>query len=255
MTDLTKPARFSVIFHNYYGHHQEWVRFLCERIAVPFNLFYNVVDDSFYNLEDEQGLIGLLQAASSGTSLRRIILRRSPNQGKDIGGKLVLLDACLREKIDTEYQLFLHDKKSPHKAEGRVWQEKLFRIADPVFVEGALANFAENASVGIIASADSVMNEFDPGSRSFSSTNGRRLQELRAEYSINTADYRYVAGTMFWVRWVPMLAFFQKHSPLQIRKTLEKGNIMDEKTASNTHSWERLLSWLIFAQGYTIRGI
>src|ERR1700760_1919975 len=121
MADLTTPARFSVIFHNYYGDHEKWVNFLCERISVPFNLFYNIVEDSFFNLEDEQGLMKRLQAASSGNSLRRIILRRSPNQGKDIGGKLVLLDACLREKIDTEHQLFLHDKKSPHKVEGRVW--------------------------------------------------------------------------------------------------------------------------------------
>lgn len=255
MTDLTTPARFSVIFHNYYGRHQEWVRFLCEKIPVPFNLFYNVVEDSFYNQEDEQGLQDRLEAVSSGTSLREIILRRSPNQGKDIGGKLVLLDVCLREKIGTEFQLFLHDKKSPHKAGGRVWQEKLFRIADPDFVERALAAFAENESIGILASAQSIMNEYDPGSRAFSSTNGHRLQQLRTDFDIENEDYRYVAGTMFWARWTPMLAFFQKHSPLQIRKTLEKGNVLDEKTASNAHSWERLLCWLIFAQGYTIKGI
>ena len=60
---------------------------------------------------------------------------------------------------------------------------------------------------------------------------------------------------MFWARATPILSFFGDHPPLDIRKTLEKKNVMDDFGGTITHAWERLLSWLIFAQGYTIKGL
>ena len=255
MATPINSANCSVIFHNYYGGHEDWVRLLAERIPIPFTLFYNVVENSLYNLEDDHRLMNRLQQAASGSQLKRIVLRQSPNLGKDIGGKLVLLDACLREGIDDDYQVFLHDKKSPYKAEGQQWGDKLFRITETPFVEKTLTFFREHPDVGIIASADSIMNEYDFPTKSFASNNRTQLEMLRVAYNIDNKDYRYVAGTMFWVRSLPLLDFFRLHPPLEIRKTLEKGNIMDENGGSMTHAWERMLSWLIFAQDFAIKGL
>jgi lipopolysaccharide biosynthesis protein len=249
------PAVCSIFFHNYYGQHENWVRFFSENITVPFVLFYNIVEDSIYNLEDDYQLTGRLQQAVSGPKLQKIILRRSPNQGKDIGGKLVLLDACLREGTDTGYSIFLHDKKSPYKIQSREWKDKLFRIIDPAFIQKALNTFSGNKEVGIIAGSDSIYNEYDYSRQSFISNNHSQLIRLQSEFTIDSKDHRYVAGTMFWVRSHPLLNFFRLHPPLEIRRTLEKGNIMDETGGTNTHAWERMLSWLIFAQGYTIKGL
>jgi len=245
----------SVVFHNYYGGHEDWVRLLSGRITIPFTLFYNIVEDSLYNLEDDHRLMSHLQKAASGSSLKKIVLRRSPNLGKDIGGKLVLLDACLREGVNDDYQVFLHDKKSPYKVQGQQWGDKLFRITEPTFIEKALTFFRGHPDVGILSTTESIMNEYDFRTQSFASNNRTQLEKLRAEFNIDNTDYRYVAGTMFWARSLPILDFFRRHPPLEIRKTLEKGNIMDENGGSITHAWERMLSWLIFAQGYTIKGL
>ncbi|WP_431211979.1 hypothetical protein ACQ86N_40385 [Puia sp. P3] len=120
----------------------------------------------------------------------------------------------------------------------------------------------------MVAVADTIQNEHDPSSGTFSSSNRSLLNELVAKYGISDptqnptsqnspaeADYRYVAGTMFWVRAEPLAAFFKKYAPLDIRRTLEKGNVMDENRGSNAHAWERMLSWLIFAQNFNIKGL
>ena len=257
------PVTCSLFFHNYYGQHENWVRFFSEKMRVPFILFYNIVEDSLYNQEEDspdspdahRRLAGRLQQSVSGPWLKKIVVRRSSNQGKDIGGKLVLLDALAHEPAPGAYAIFLHDKRSPHKIQSQQWKDRLFQIIEPEFVQKALAAFNENKTIGIIAASDSIHNEYDPSLRSFTSNNGPQLTRLRSELNILNTDYRYVAGTMFWARTSPLLDFFGRFPPLDIRTTLERGNIMDETAGSTTHAWERLFSWLIFAQGYTIKGL
>jgi lipopolysaccharide biosynthesis protein len=245
----------SIFFHNYYGQHEKWVKIFSEKVNLPFYLFYNIVENSIYNVEDDYRILSDLQNNISGQYLNKIILRKSPNQGKDIGGKLVLLDTYLHSSLESEYIIFLHDKKSPYKIQNQEWQKKLFRIIEPAFIERALAFFNENPQTAIIAGAESIRNEYDHSSKSFISNNQVQLTQLRSEFSINNTDCRYVAGTMFWARALPLLTFFRKHDPLVIRKNLEPGNVMDESTGTNTHAWERMLSWLIIEQGYNIKGL
>ena len=113
----------SVLFHNYYGDHENWVRLFCEKIRIPFTLYYNIVEDSIYAGAGEEGLLARMQEAGSGPFLKEIILRRSPNQGKDIGGKLVLLDVYIRSAPKNDLIIFLHDKKSPYKVHSREWAD------------------------------------------------------------------------------------------------------------------------------------
>jgi lipopolysaccharide biosynthesis protein len=248
-------ANCSVFFHNYYGDHAAWVRLFAEKIRVPFNLYYNVVEDSVYTIGDDPALANQLREVVSGSQLKRIVLRRSPNLGKDIGGKLVLVDACLHEATQAPFSVFLHDKKSPYKAQGQEWKDRLFGIIEPSFIEKALSSFAQKDDLGIIAGTADIRDEYDHSLRDFISNNRSQLKHLQTALNINITDYRYVAGTMFWVRSSPLLDFFRKYHPLDIRKSLERGNIMDETSGTSTHAWERMLSWLIFAQGYTIKGL
>jgi lipopolysaccharide biosynthesis protein len=257
------PVTCSLIFHNYYGQHENWIRFFSQKITVPFTLFYNVVEDSLYNREEDSlsgpdqvhRLSDRLYRSVSGPWLKKIVLRRSPNQGKDIGGKLVLLDALMHDPPDSGYIVFLHDKRSPHKIQSRQWADRLFGIIEPEFLRTAFSVFDRNKDIGLIAAADSLHNEYDAVLQSFISNNGPQLTRLRQELNVLNTNYHYVAGTMFWARIAPLLDFFGRFPPLDIRKTLEKGNVMDETAGSITHAWERLFTWLIFAQGYTIKGL
>lgn len=250
-----KSTVYSIFFHNYYGQHTKWLQFFSEKMTVPFNLFYNIVEDSVYNNEEYPGHLNDLRKTAQGQYLNNIIFRRSPNKGKDIGGKLVLLDAYLHLKQESEFMIFLHDKKSPYKIQNQEWQQKLFRVIEPAFTERAITFFNQNPNAGIIAGADSIRDEYDHSNKSFISQNQTQLTQLRSEFGISTTDYRFVAGTMFWARAAPLLTFFRKHAPLDIRKSLEAGNVMDEGKGTYTHAWERMLSWIISEQGYTIKGL
>ena len=243
----------SIFFHNYYGGHADWLNFFNEKVNIPFTLYYNIVESSIFNQEDIS--LEALQQAGNGPWLKKLVVRRSPNLGKDIGGKLVLMDACLRQPQQSEYIILLHDKKSPYKIQNKEWRDKLFQIIEPEFIKKAIALFSKHAGTGIIAPSDSIYNEYSSSRQTFISHNGFQLARFRSELGISNTDYRYVAGTMFWARSRPLLDFFRKNPPLDIRKQLENGNVMDETNGTNTHAWERLLCWLIFAQGYTINGI
>jgi lipopolysaccharide biosynthesis protein len=245
---------FSIFFHNYYGRHEDWIRYFTGKVQTPFYLFYNIVDDSLYNQDDERGLRDRLYQMG-GPFLKKIVIRRSPNQGKDIGGKFVLMDAFLQLQTDSEYIVFLHDKKSPYKIQNQEWRDKLFQIIDGPFIDEALRLFDKNKKIGIVAGSYTINDEYNHDTQTFASNNRSQLTALRAALSIDNNDHRYVAGTMFWARASALVDFFRAHPPLDIRKTLEKGNVMDEKNGTNTHAWERMLSWLIFARGYTIKGL
>lgn len=249
----------AIFFHNYYGEHQKWVRYLADNITIPYTLFYNIVEDSIYNLQAPPGtfadLAAGLQQIAAGSAQQKLVLRTSPNQGKDIGGKLVLLDACLRlNQAPPAYSLFLHDKRSPHKPTGDKWGKALLSIAEPAFARQALATLEDNPQLGIIARHSSLRDEFDHQRKVLGSTSRPHLERLLRQFDIKPTGYTYVAGTMFWAKTAPFLDFFRNHSPLDIRKTLEKGNVLDENAGSESHAWERMFSWLIFASGYTLKG-
>lgn len=244
----------SVFFHNYYGRHEDWISHLISSMQTPFYLFYNIVEDSLYNQDEERGLTNKL-VQMGGPLLKKLVIRRSPNRGKDIGGKLVLMDSFLQMQTGSEYIVFLHDKKSPYKTQGREWHDKLFRVIDASFAEKAIQLFANDKEIGIVAAGHTIKNEYNYDLQSFASNNQTQLTQLMETFHVDTPDHRYVAGTMFWARASPLVDFFKTYPPLDIRKSLEDGNMLDEHEGTNTHAWERMLSWLIFARGYTIKGI
>ncbi|MFC0773726.1 rhamnan synthesis F family protein [Terrimonas alba] len=246
-------AIVSILFHNYYGQHHRWAEFFCQKLKVPFDLYYNFVGDSIYNIDTSLSDLNDIRQNINSPFLNEINFRRASNKGKDIGGKLILLDACLRNSTNSEFIIFLHDKKSPYKVHNREWEQRLYRIIEPDFVEKTLAIFEENPKTGIVASQGTLQNEYDYNKNSFISNNRKELNQLKEVYNITITDHRYVAGTMFWVRTLPLLTFFRKHVPLDIRKRLEEGNVLDEEYGTYTHSWERMLSWIISNQGYDLK--
>ncbi len=248
-------TRVSVFFHNYYGQHQKWLEFFCARMPVSFNLYYNIVDDSIYNFEEESNIPRETSESIRGCQMGKMNVRLSSNIGKDIGGKLVLADAFLHFADSAEFIVFLHDKQSPHKVHNQEWQQKLIQVIEPQFARKAIDHFDTNPLTGIVATAENIKNELDLSTGSFISNNQDQLARLRKTYGFKNSDHRFVAGTMFWARAKPLLEFFTKYPPLDIRKELEPGNVIDENHGTNTHAWERMLSWIILEKGYQIKGM
>jgi len=232
----------SIFFHNYYGKHEEWVRSICDSMPSAFDLYYNVVVDSPYLLQTEQECLSeRLRAVSKGSQLRRMHLRYSPNKGKDVGGKLVLFDAFLRNHEAAGYGLLIHDKQSPQKQDGSAWSRKLLRVMEKDFAIRALRFLDQSADTGIVAASGTILRQ----------VNGLAARTASL-HTILPGSGDYVAGTMFWFRIKAWLDFFTVHSPLEIRRSLERGNIMDEDRETETHAWERCLSWISLAGGMKI---
>lgn len=176
------------------------------------------------------------------------------NRGKDIGGKLALMQLLLTAGIHADYLLLLHDKKSLQALKSATWKNDLLKIILPANLDIILQCFRHNNDCGLIATKDYIISEPVEGSR-FTGKNGSLLKSLQQQYNINPASFEFVGGTMFWARAAPLLRFFSLYNPLEIRKQLENGNVIDNFSGTLTHSWERLLSWIITTEKLYIKGI
>jgi len=179
----------------------------------------------------------------------------TPNVGKDIGGKLALIDLVLKIDFMADYYILIHDKKSPYSSFGEVWRQKLYRIIEPNIVGKILAIFLQERSVGVVATKEFIESEYDEVSGSFKTLNDTIQKGMIESYHLKMPTYEFVGGTMFWVRSEIFNKFFLKFSPLEIRKLLERGDVLDNRHGTFTHSWERMFSWIAADQGYKIKGI
>lgn len=195
----------------------------------------------------------LLEGPVRNTSNEKFL--KVTNKGKDIGGKLLLMDLVIKLYSQVPYLILLHDKRSYQKQSGRFEKEKLFEIITPKKFNEAIRKFESDDSIGIICEKGAIKNEFNEKENNFNTTNSEILKRLLKEYQLSTDDYRFAAGTMFWVRTSVMVEFFSKHNPVKVRATLEGGNTLDHDNGTITHSWERLLSWIATSSGYKIAGI
>jgi lipopolysaccharide biosynthesis protein len=181
------------------------------------------------------------------------IIISSTNIGKDVGPKLALIDLYLKSKQESEYLIMLQDKISPHLINGEKWKNDLLRIIEPKSIDKIIKLFEKDPNLGIIGSSECISNEYQNGN--FNSTNNSILKKYLKQFDLYPADYSFVAGNMFWIRSSIYKRFFNKYNPLVIRRDLEKGNVMDNEFGTNTHSLERIFSWISSNQGYTIKGI
>lgn len=244
----------SVFFHNYYGNDQEWLTFFTRELTLPFHLFYNGVGDSWYRISQKSPAAPAYDLAP-GSTLNQLHTRESTNKGKDIGGKLVLMDAYLKLGIQSDYILLLHDKHSPYHSQSGKWKKDLLRIAEKEYQQQIIELFNNNAQTGIVASKNAIRNEVDNEQKSNAYIDSSLIQSLKNKYHIQPPDLQFVAGTMFWVRASLFEEFFTQNPPLQIRSELEQGNITDIEGPTITHAWERLLCWIVTNKGYQIRGV
>jgi lipopolysaccharide biosynthesis protein len=177
------------------------------------------------------------------------------NIGKDLGGKLALIDFSINLNINVDYFVLLHDKRSPHTSLGETWRKKLFRVVEAENIHKISELFEKKKRIGIVAASEFITNEYSQKDDNFDCNSNLILKQLISEYGFTNIKYDFVGGTMFWVRSEIIVSFFKRYNALKIRATLEKGNVLDNEFGTNTHAWERMLSWIAGSQGYNIQGI
>ena len=251
--EVVKPI-LSVFFHNYYGNDSHWFDLFKKEIPVSFDLYYNAVAGSYYRIRESRGSHS--KASTKGTTSHNpAYIREASNKGKDIGGKLVLMDAYLRNNASTDYIMLMHDKQSPYHSNSEQWTEDLSKISKKEYIREMLKVFQSDPKVGIVASKKVIRNEYDNDLANNAYISTPLIKSLQDKYNIHPRDLDYVAGTMFCVRSDIYREFFAKHPPLEIRSTLEEGNVLDDEGPTVTHCWERLLAWIVLSKGLKIHGI
>lgn len=179
---------------------------------------------------------------------------KSTNVGKDIGGKLSLLYYLFQSKTQSDLLLFLHDKKSPQTLVGEKWTNQLLAILDPTKFQ-SIKNLFNNEDVGMVGSKDLIYSKKNKSPNEIFAGNKDLIFKIAEKYNLSSQNLTFIGGTMFWVRDKIFRSFFEKYSPLEIRSTLEFGNVLDDNNPTNTHSWERLFGWMVTSQGYKIKGV
>ncbi|MCS3799953.1 rhamnan synthesis F family protein [Niastella sp. OAS944] len=238
------------------------------KVAVLYHIFY---EDSVTHIVDELKGLGCFQTSfffniCSDTpnqhKIREALLMYFPgafictssNKGKDIGGKLLLIKVCLQLQYKPDWIIFLHDKKSLQALNAKTWKNDLLKIIQEDQLQKINEIISNNSKLGIIAAKNYVRKETKEDGK-FTGNNGPILDELIQKYNITSKNHEYVAGTMFWAKASVLIDFFKKFDPLKIRQTLEEGNVIDNFNGTNTHAWERILSWIITNGGLNFKTI
>jgi lipopolysaccharide biosynthesis protein len=193
--------------------------------------------------------------AKTKEKLKNVKIIQTPNKGRDIGAKFCLISLLLQLRIESEYTLIIHDKKSPHLEYGTIWRDELTKIATPRYMKEIFEAFKLNSEAGIVSSAKYIQNEYLKNSDSFACNCSDQIRELLRKYKIELSNYDFVAGNIFWIRTRLLTSFFKNRDIFKIRADLERGNALDFNVGTYIHSWEIIMSWIATSQGYKIYGI
>lgn len=105
----------------------------------------------------------------------------TPNKGRDIGGKLALINFFIQARLQAEYIVFLHDKQSNYWFAGEAWRQKLFAIIEPEKVKVILEKFAQSPMTGIIGKREFIRNEYDEKINEFKTTKQHTVKGVTIE--------------------------------------------------------------------------
>lgn len=183
------------------------------------------------------------------------IVISSPAIGRDIGGKLNLIQLMMELRIRSQIALVVHDKKSPHTSDGKTWRDRLFKVFDASNIDKVFQLFNKDRSIGLVGASELIVNEYIPETNMFMCTSSSQIRQLLSLLKMKVTDHNYVAGSVFWIRSEILNGFFENREISKLRDMLESGNKLDVENGTIVHAWERILSWTSNSMGYKIYGI
>jgi len=229
----------------------------------PQTIYFFLLKLAYLKVYNAKFIFNLSSALQHDEHFKRILTASFPDsfflyttsQGRDIGAKLAGINCMLEAGLESELTLIIHDKLSPHTQMGSEWRNRLLRVIEEPGVAQMFSIFQKKAEVGMIGSAGSLKNEWNPDTEQFTCTSNSQIKEYLIRYEFTNTDFNFLAGTIFWIRTRILKRFFTKYSALDVRSELEKGNALDFNNGTNTHAWERLFSFMVRSQGYKLKEV
>lgn len=173
--------------------------------------------------------------------------------GKDIRGKMALIDLYLLLDIKTSYIVFLHDMQSPHSFGVDSSKNGPFKIIDPNNLKLILALF-KDPKTGIVGAKDHIINEYNNATGTFSNNN-QLSKNLNIHSGMSIENYDFSGGSMYWLKSSLIEKFFTKNHPILMRENLEAGIVLDHHEEKLVNTLERIFSRAATNEGLTIKGI
>jgi hypothetical protein len=161
-------------------------------------------------------------------------------RGCDIGGQLMMFNEILKLPKQPDFVIVLHTKGN------KEWREELVK---PLFIniDKIKKIFEKYPFIGMIGSKRCLFN--------CCNINEPLQSLICSRIGIRrTWKEKFIAGTMFWVRWNIFHEEFKNKNLLKFYEELEEHyslNIYPTKT----HSWERIFGIIIYSKGKYILGI
>ena len=223
-------------------------------ITVIVHLYYNdmwpYIADKLKNIPHEYTLIVSLTEGYFDESIIEIIKKYKidtkffifENKGMDI---LPFLKCLKYVPKTTKYLLKIHTKKSPQNPYGSAWFNDLIEhtLSGRHKVKNIFYSL-ENTNIGMIGGCNVTGFEYG-GLLNSDQFYEKKIELINEYYKDNSTDYKWVAGSIFWVRFdvinkfdSDFINFFEKKQPL--------GYSMDGTIA---HGLERYFGKLIYNAG------
>jgi hypothetical protein len=217
----------AVLLHLYYQELWPYFKAHLDNIHHPFDLYVNLTDDK--PDDNRRTTTAIVDAFPTATVLI------SPNLHRDIGGFLAMLNHIFNSRKTYESVLFLHSKM--HTDE---WRAELVQalLADPAHVDYIIETFKQLPNVGMVGCKKWLYDDGLEGG--FGPTQAHYLNC----FDLRFTSGKFIAGTMFWARWLLFANTFGKR-----RITCA------DMTPDGPWVMERVFGNLVQSQNYDILGI
>lgn len=249
----------AVLLHMYYIDLWDEFKFKLDKLKIKHHIFVNLVKGSY---DDDV----LNEFKSKLEEIDNVTVLISENVGLDIGGTLFLLQYIYDNKLEFDYILKIHTKKSIHSGRdkkranewqksGQEWRNQLTKpiIGDSETMDKILSLFGSSKEIGIIGSKMNILSS----KHMYALRNIKYIQEYMKRFDINypVQELQFVAGTMFWVRFDLFKKYFTKIEPKEILVELEEGAFTDATGEKRTHALERIFGLMSLGSGMNIIGV
>jgi len=179
--------KIAVLLHLFYHNFWPFFSTSLKRIQRPFDLYVNLTSEK--NLNKLEALTQEIKFSFPGATVLV-----SPNIHRDIGGLIVLMNHIFDSDKEYDLAVFLHSKYHTDN-----WRKQLVNsiMGDPECVESIILTFEKNATVGMIGCREWLLDGRDRNSMRYLLRQKYFLELFGLKYVLG----KFIAGTMFWVRW------------------------------------------------------
>ena len=229
--DFQKKIKKAVLVHAAYPEILQEYEVYFKQLKDPVDFYLNISQDSPMHQAYARGW-------SNAKFYKKILINES--RGRDLMGFLSLLAFILEQNFSYDAILFLHTKKSPQfpTSEGRAWRHLLVMplMQSSQQIDLVLYQLFQNQEYQL-AGSETLIQFYEP---ILGRDNYFYYEWLCNFWGLPLRGTEFVAGTMFWMKFLRLKEFF---TPEKLKIAIER---LEYKTTDNSfaHAWERFIGLL-----------